>query len=293
VAAKLGLRAEHSGLLQAWNLAPRASLAWKLASAGQVSFAYGIFYQEPDRKYLPALTDDAGFSKASHYILQYQKMSSQRSLRTELFYKDYGALYKTAVSPTGRDLVLDNSGEGYAKGAEFFFRDKQTFKGVDYWISYSYLDTKRNFLNFPISMAPNFAAKHTASFVVKKFSLPLKTGFNASYTFASGRPYYHLQYDTSKSKYRIADRGKTISYNTLGFSLNYLPNLGKSSKKAFTVLVLSVTNVLGQKQIYGYDYAAISGRKTAIEPPARRFVYIGLFTSFGIDRTEDAINNNL
>ena len=141
-------------------------------------------------------------------------------------------------------------------------------------------------------MQPSFAATHTASLVMKKFVVKWKTGFNASYTFATGRPYYQIRKDANQNNY-IYDKGRTIHYNGLGFSLNYLPNLGKTKARAFTVLVLSVSNVLGQKQIYGYNYAAVADRKLPILPPSKRFVYIGCFISIGIDRTQDAINNNL
>lgn len=164
---------------------------------------------------------------------------------------------------------------------------------MDYWISYSYLDTKRNYLNFPLAMEPNFVAKHTASLVVKKFFLPWKTQLNASYNFATGRPYYNLNYDNVQNKYVLADAGRTINYNNLGFSVNYLPNIGKKGKNAFIVWVLSVSNVLGQKQVFNYSYGAVTDKKQAIGPTAKRFVYIGCFISFGVDRTQDAINNNL
>jgi hypothetical protein len=72
-----------------------------------------------------------------------------------------------------------------------------------------------------------------------------------------------------------------------------LPHLGDAKKKAYIVWVLSITNVLGQSQVFGYNYATISANKEAITPTAKRFVYIGCFLSFGIDRTQDAINNNL
>ena len=44
----------------------------------------------------------------------------------------------------------DNSGTGYARGIDIFWRDKKTIPLADYWISYSYLDTKRNYQDFPI-----------------------------------------------------------------------------------------------------------------------------------------------
>lgn len=293
IAAKLGTRAEYSMLMEQWNIAPRISVAYKFKNSSQASFAYGIFYQKPETKYLPAVTANLGYAQATHYILQYQRLKNQRTFRTEVFYKEYNALYKTASNINGVGVVSDNNGGGYAKGIEVFWRDKKSFKDLDYWISYSYLDTQRDYLNFPGKMTPSFAAKHTASLVLKKFSLPLKTGFNASYNFASGRPYYQLKFDQAQNKYVMGDGGKTINYNSLGFSLNYLPNLGKTNAKTFTVWVLSVSNVLGQKQVYGYNYASISTAKEAITPPSKRFIYIGCFLSFGVDRTQDAINNNL
>ncbi len=293
IAAKLGARAEHTAILDKWNLAPRVSLAYKFRDQSQASFAYGIFYQNPERKYLPAANASLDFARASHYILQYQKLSNNRVLRAELFYKQYENLYKTSTGPTGRDVAANNNGYGYARGFELFWRDKKSIRNFDYWVTYSFLDTKRDFLNYPAEIQPSFAATHTASLVMKKFVLPWKTGFNASYSFASGRPYYNLKYDNGTGKYLIADQGKTINYNSLGFSVNYLPNLGKTNTKTFIVWVLSVTNVLGQNQVFGYNYSTLNDRKVAITPASRRFLYIGCFISFGIDRTQDAINNNL
>ena len=123
--------------------------------------------------------------------------------------------------------------------------------------------------------------------------MPWKTGFNASYSFASGRPYYNLKYDNGTGKYFIADAGRTINYNSLGFSLNYLPSIGKPKKKTFIVWILSVSNVLGQKQVFSYNYSTLNDRKVPVTPGYSRFVFIGCFMSFGIDRTQDAINNNL
>ncbi len=292
LAAKIGSRLEHSQLLNKWNIAPRVSVAYKFRDNSQASFAYGLFYQNPERKYLPALAG-IDFSRAAHYILQYQKISSQRTFRVEAFYKKYADLYKTATSPTGREVAANNNGFGHATGLEFFFRDKKTFKNVDYWVSYSYLDTKRDFLNYPQAITPSFAANHTAAFVVKKFVTKWKTGFNMSYNFATGRPYYHFTYDNAQSKYVIGDAGKTINYNSMSFSVNYLPNLGKPKARAFVVWVLGINNVLGQNQVFNYNYNNAGTRKEPVTPPSKRFIYIGCFLSFGIDRTQDAINNNL
>jgi vitamin B12 transporter len=87
----------------------------------------------------------------------------------------------------------------------------------------------------------------------------------------------------------------TKDYNSLGFSAEYVPSIGKKNAKTFVVLFASITNVLGYNAVYGYNYP-FSGNpalKQPIEPPSRRFYFIGCFLSWGVDRTQDAINNNL
>jgi hypothetical protein len=291
LAAKFGARMEHSAILDKVNLAPRVSLAYKLGKEGQASLAYGIFYQTPERKYLPS-PNELTYAKATHYIAQYQKVTTQLTFRAEVFYKKYEDLLKTSVS-NNQQVATSNDGYGYAKGFELFWRDKKTFKNFDYWISYSYLDTKRDFLNYPAEIQPNFAAKHTANLVMKKFVTGLKTQFNANYVFATGRPYYDIRYDNANNKFRIFDQGKTINYNSLSFSVNYLPNVFKQGANKFTVFVFSITNVLGSKQVFGYNYSYNGMHKEAIVPPTKTFIYLGAFFSFGVDRTQDAINNNL
>ena len=293
LAAKIGLRSEHSSFLKEWNVAPRVSVAYKFKDNSQASIATGTFYQNPERRFLPTSITDIGYAKATHYIVQYQKFKNDRIFRTEIYYKDYNNLYTLGNTAFGNSELKDNNGSGHAQGIEFFWRDKKTIKNLDYWISYSYIDTKRKFLNFPTSITPNFAATHTASLVLKKFIAPLKTGFNASYSVASGRPYYNLQFDPNQNNTVIADQGRTIPFNSLSFSANYLPNLFKKNKKTFAVWVLSINNILGFKQIFGYDYGNINKTKRAITPPNRSFVFLGCFLSFGVDRTQDAINNNL
>jgi len=291
IAAKLGTRAEHSALINKTNIAPRISLSYKLGAESQASLAYGIFYQNPETRYLPTASD-LTFAKATHYIAQYQKVTNLTTFRIEAYYKKYEDLVKTKYSGN-REIANNNAGYGEVKGFELFWRDKKSIKNFDYWISYSYLDTKRDFLNYPQAIQPNFASKHTASLVLKKFIPNIKTGFNATYTYASPRPYYNIRYDNAANKFAIFDKGETISYNSLSLSANYLPNLFNKGANKNTVLVFSVTNVLGNNQVFGYKYSYDGSRKEAIVPAVKTFVYIGAFISFGVDRTQNVINNNL
>lgn len=281
LAGKVGGRFEHSTLLGRTNIAPRVSLAYKLTKYGQASLAYGTFYQKPELNYL-FLLPNLNYMKATHYIANYQTVNVLHTFRVEAYYKKYDHLVKSTPD-TG------SGGTGYAKGFEVFWRDKKLLKNVDYWISYSYLDTKREYLNYPYSLTPNFSAKHTANLVVKRFFSKLNTQMNANYQFATGRPYYDIAYNSSTSKYFIRDQGRTIPYHNLSFSANYLTKVGK----AFTVVVLSVTNILGSKQVFNYNYSYNGLVKNAVTPPAKRMIFIGAFLSWGVDRRDDAVNSNL
>ncbi|REC55821.1 TonB-dependent receptor [Chryseobacterium piscium] len=296
LSAKIGVRAENSSYLNKNNIAPRFALAYRLAKDWTTSFAYGLFFQNPESKYINS-SADLGFQKSQHYIFQVQRSTEGRSLRFEAFYKKYDELIKTQnIVPNSNQnqqvqTAFNNNGNGFAKGLEVFWRDKKTFENIDYWISYSFLDSKRDFLNYPVSLKPSFAAEHTISVVAKRFIPEWKTGVNLSYTYAKGRPYYDIV--TQEDKNIIRNEGRLKDYNALNLSFNYLPNLGKKDSKAFTIFVLSISNILGTKNVYGYNFSQNGSRSSAVVPPVNTFVFVGMFISFGVDKTQDAINNNL
>jgi hypothetical protein len=215
------------------------------------------------------------YMKATHYIASVQRITGNYTLRVEAFYKKYHNLVKTSPDTS-------NGGTGYAKGIELFWRDHKTFKNMDYWISYSYLDTKRNYLTYPYEVQPDFAAKHTFSAVYKYYVPSITTFFGATYSFSTGRPYYNPTLPDNKFMTQ-----KTMDYNSLGLTVSYLTSI----KKAFTVFVLSVSNIGNFKQVYGYRYSADKLRREEITPNIPRFIYVGMFMNFGIDRRQDVINN--
>ncbi len=282
LAAKIGVRSEYSSQVGQFNVAPRISLAYKTGEHSQMSAVYGQFYQKPENNYLYYGNKDLGYVKATHYLLNYMKTTTLQTFRLEAFYKKYDNLIETP--PT---YQFDNNGSGYAQGIELFWRDKKTIQGLDYWVSYSYLDTKRQFDKYPTQLAPTFAATHTASLVVKRFFTKLNTGINFTYSFATGRPYYYFQ--PAGNKYIIGDEGTTKNYNTFGCSVNYLAKI----KKSFVVFVASATNIFNSNNVYGYNYNHNGSYKQEITSPAPRFFFLGAFLSWGVDRRQDAINNNL
>lgn len=272
--ARLGARGEHSSLLDRDNLAPRASLSYRLGEATQVSAAFGHFYEKPENRYLLG-KQDLDFQRARHYILSVQHLRPDYTWRVELFDKAYTGLLKTVPDTA-------NLGEGYARGVQVFWRDRKTIPNGDYWISYSYLDTKRDYLDYPRQVRPPFASAHTLNVVYKQLIPAIATNLSATYTFASGKPYENP--NRSREEF-LSDR--TPPLHTLALSAAYL----LQGKKTFTVLVCSVSNVLGSDQVYGYRYSADGSSRAAITAPARRFFFLGAFISFGIDRSQEVIDN--
>jgi len=286
---KIGARAENSSSINHWNFSPRFAMAYRISKEWTSSLAYGTFFQNPESRFFTE-NYQPNYQRADHYIFQVQRATDGRSLRLETYYKKYQDLIKTTTD-FYRPFAVNNNGSGYAKGVELFWRDKKSLKNIDYWVSYSYLDSKRDYLNYTESLFPNFAAKHTLSFVAKKFVTNWKTGFNISYNYNSGRPYYNFV--TENGNTVLKNQGFVKDYQAVNFSLNYLPNLGKKDARAFTVLVLSINNVLGTKNEFGYNFSSNGLKSKAIVPPTNTFVFIGAFISFGTDRTQEAINNNL
>jgi len=286
LAFRPGVRLEYSDLIGRANIAPRVSLSYKIAPQMQLTADYGIFYQTPERKYL-LFEKDFDFQRADHYILTYQWLTKDYTFRIQAYDKEYLSLVKTDNSNLA---AISTNGNGYARGIEFFWRDKKTFKGFNYWLSYSFIDTERDYLNYPVSATPTFAAKHSGSVVLKKFWVSKMIGVNWSYTVTSGRPYFNPNLPSADF---LSDR--TRMYQSHNVSVNWITSILKSN----AVVVFSLNNVFNQKQIFGYNY---SNRlldennlllSKAIQPPAAQSIFLGVFMSWGVDRTLDNINNNL
>jgi vitamin B12 transporter len=277
ISARIGVRYEYSSIIGKGNIAPRISVGYTFENNGLLSASYGKFYQSPERNYL-RIRQNWNYTEAEHWIVGYQKSDNYRTFRTEIFQKSYQNLVKTSPD-------LNNNGEGYARGLEVFWRDKKTLKEVDYWVSYSYLDAKRNYADYLTLAQPTFAATHTFSLVAKKYFQKISTVVGTSYTFASGRPYYNPNRPVSEF---LTDR--TIPYHNLGLTVAYLPKIPKT----FSVLALTVSNVLGNDQVFGYNYSTKDfSRFEAIRPVNNPFIFLGLFINFGVDRTDEIINSKL
>ena len=280
VAIKPGIRAEYSQLLAKGNISPRFAAAIKTSKNGQISLATGMFYQSAPTMYLiQGYRPD--FSHAVHYMVNYQLIDKGRVFRVEGYYKSYNQLIRekgTAYTPNQYRFDLgqvDNTGSGYAQGIDFFFRDKKSIENFDYWISYSYIDTKRLYQNYTDKVTPDYISDHNLNVVMKYFWMKAQTNFSATYSYTSGRPYYN-----PNSAQFLGDRAP--AYQNVALTISYLTTI----KKMFAVVYLAMDNITNRKNVLGYRYSLDGSERYEIQPP----FYFTLF--FGVNLSLSEFNKD-
>jgi membrane-bound inhibitor of C-type lysozyme len=280
-AAKVGLRASNNNYIDENYFSPRASIAYKVSKNSQFAFAYGDFEQAPRQEYLK-YSDDFKTEKATHYILNYQYTKNSKTFRVELYRKEYDDLVKYDTENVQFNTQFSNAGKGYAKGIDVFWRDGNTIKNLEYWISYSYIDTERDYKNFEATVTPSFVADHSTSLVTKYWISDWKSQLGFTYQFSTGRPYDNpneIAFMNSKTK----------SFNNLSFNWAYLLSQQK-------ILYFSVSNVLGTQNVFGYDYANTPNsngiyERNAIIPTANRFFFVGFFWTISDNKKDNQLRN--
>ena len=278
---RTGLRYEYTSLTNQHFVSPRVAMSYKLTYEGQFSFAYGRFTQAPQNDY-SIVQPNLAPEKATHYILNYQWIKDNRIFRVETYRKDYNDLVKFGAE---RDFNPDNySNEGYGKaqGVDVFWRDNKTFKETDYWVSYSFVDSKRDYMTFNQLATPSFLSKHNFSFVIKHFVQGLRTQFGATYNYASSRPYH----DPNKPGFQNSD---TPAYHD--FSVNAAVLL-----KENIILYCSSSNLFGNENIFGYQFADQPNEQGLYESRpigqgAKRFIFMGLFITLTKDKKANQLDN--
>lgn len=281
LASKVGIRGEYSELLNEITISPRASIAYKSGKNSQFSLAYGRFFQNPKNDYLKFNTDFKA-ENTSHFIANYQYVKNKQIFRIEGYYKKYQDLVKYDTNLSLPTSSYSNLGEGFAKGVDVFWRDNKSIKNTDYWVSYSFLDTERDYKNYPTKATPNFASAHNLSVVSKHWIKNWKSQLGFSYNFASGRNY------TNPNEVGFLNN-KTKNYNSVSVNWAYLISQQK-------ILYFSVNNVLGTQNVSGYNYKNTSNMngvfdRQAIIPSADRFFFVGFFWTISDNKKDNQLNN--
>jgi len=278
---RTGLRLEHSSLLNKLWLSPRIAASYKITDNGQFSMAYGKFLQAAQNDYA-IVNNNLAPEAATHFMLNYQHIVNNRVFRIEAYQKNYDDLIKyTSINDFTPDNY-NNNGFGKAKGIDFFWRDGTTFNNTDYWISYSYVDSNRDYIDFTQVATPSFVSKHNFSFVLKHMVQSIRTQFGATYNYASTRLYHN------PNKPGFQNDG-TPAFHDLSLNAAVLI-------KQNIILYMSCSNVFGRDNVFGYEYVNAPDengyyKSQPITQGAKRFVFIGLFVTLTKDGQENQLRN--
>lgn len=272
---RVGMRFEYSDYLKRSSLAPRISTAYKLGQTGQVSLAYGWFFQDPDDEYL-LYSPELEFERADHFTLNYLFNQDQRMLRTELYFKNYKNLVRYGWGSEQGYSFVSNTGDGYAYGLDLFWRDKKSIKNGEYWISYSFIESLRDYLDYPEQAVPGFSSKHNLSLVYKHWIEGLRSMLGTSYHYSSPRVY-----DNPNSQEFNGEMTKPYHSWNMNWSLLLKQNV---------ILYFTVSNILGYDQEFGRSYSASPGPdgiyySKPILPGAKRWILVGCFITLSKDKS--------
>ncbi len=256
-----GIRMEYSSLSEQAIISPRISLAYKTGEFSQVSVAAGNFNQRPMPEYLGI---------------------NPRTFRIEGYHKTYSSLVRFDMAGSFQPEQYHSDGYGYANGFDLFWRDNHTIRNADYWISYSYIDTKRLYRDFPVESIPGFVARHNLSIVYKHFFQKLNSQLGLTYSFSGSRPYD----DPNSGRF---NSGLTPAVHDLSMNWSYLV-------KSNMILHFSATNILGRDNIFGYRYSLVPDEqgffgRTPVRLGARRFLFLGFFVTLSKDHKTNQIRN--
>lgn len=265
---RTGLRAEYASRQESASLMPRLSLAYRVGDYSQVSMAYGLFRQRPESQFL-INNKSLETEKATHFILNYQYEIENRIFRVELYRKWYDNLVKFTSEYNPDPSTYSNDGKGYAQGIDIFWRDSKTIRDLDYWISYSFIDSKRNYKNFSRQLQPSFLSTHTFSAVMKYFYRKANTYAGLTYVYASPKTGYNPFFEVSSGD-------QTKAYNDLSVNVVII----RAFLKKYCAILLNVNNLLGFNNEYGFNYSSIpdaAGNYTPypIKPQSKRFFMAG------------------
>ncbi len=263
-----GLRAD-SYEWQSPALAPRLQINHIIAPGHQLALSAGRYQQRDVPEAYYAQDIKMAPAKADHLLLTYYKSANNRLIRLEGYYKKYHQLATTNTEDIG------NHGTGFARGIDFFYRDRQTIKNGDLWVSLSLIDSKRQWRETTEIAPVPFSAPRVVSVVYKHFFPKLSMGVGLTYRWHNGRPYQNPNQPGFYQK-------RSPHYHDLSANISYLTNI----KDHFTVIFISMTNVPNFDQVHTYRYnntpdADGTYQRNEVRSLFPRFPFVGMFIDFG------------
>jgi len=270
-----GVRGDYHTLSKNSNFDPRLSVVYRVSKYSFLKGATGIYHQYASLSdYALSIGNNLKPQQAIHYILGYEyNRDNDFIFRIESYYKKYSNL----VSNSDYGYLYGSDGEGFAKGADVFFkvRLKPKFNG---WISYSYTDSKRKQYSTGSLQSSNYDITHNVS-IVGTYNISDYLTAGITYHISTGKPYtpvYSSIFDSTQSAYiplyapYNSDRCPT--YTRVDVNAQYIFSFfGK-----FAVAFFALNNLLDNKNLYTYTYNTDYSEKIAIRSSNYRTIYFGI-----------------
>lgn len=258
-----GLRGEYESISGQFIWDPRLSAAYSLSREWNLTAAAGRYHQFPQPYYYDSYAGNPSLNsmRAWHYIIGIAHQRENSIIRVEAYYKDYDHLLLK-----DERLNYTNRGYGYARGLDLFL--KKSLGIINGWISYSYLQARRFWMDAPSLSSPDFDITHNLSAVLE-VSLTPHLHLGSSFRAATGKPY-----TSAPHRYHNA---RVPDYRKLDLNLTYLYRFFEGN---LTVFYLAVSNVLGRENVFDYYYSPDYKKREAITSSMLRSVYFGVSINF-------------
>lgn len=283
--ATVGGRLVRASATDEWLADPRGALAWRLDEHQTVRIAAGRYHQLADPNQLDPVYGNPrlGPARADHVIAGYEWKSDFGNVRIEGYRKDYRGL---AVDDSA--TYFANRGFGFARGVDVFVQG--TYKYLNGWISYGYLDTKRREADDPREVPARYGVRHSLT-LVGEYAISSKWHTGARWGWATGRPYTPVvgaTYDPARGVWHPVEgdhNSETLpSYQRLDVRLTRLfsmPSFGAFRASNVCVAYVEAMNVLGKHNVLDYWYSPdYTERRTIDSYFSRRLLVAGVGLSW-------------
>lgn len=264
------IRAEHLSYDDRWTWMPRATLSYVPNSRFQMSASIGRFSQTAQDDYIALSQKTLRQALSDHAILSFMYRRARQLFRIEPYVKRYHRL------PYLNDGIWKSNGHGDSRGIDFYNEGTYLKGRLITTLAYSFCDAERLYLDYTEVSVPRYSTRHNLNLTAKYYIAPLKAYLGVAESYASGRPYH----DPNLPGYMNA---KAKAYNSLSMNMTFLVH-------PKVIVYTSFSNVLGRKNIYGYNFSADGTIRTPIRSSSDQFFYIGVFISLKSNKAYDIAN---
>ena len=283
--ATLGGRFDRLSTPGVWTGDPRVALAWRMDDHQTVRLATGRYHQPAQARQLDPDFGNPRLAplQATHLIAGYEWKSEFGNVRVEAYRKDYRNLVR--VDPL---TWYSSTGHGYARGLDTFVQG--TYRWLSGWLSYGWLDTKRQELDDPRLLPGAYDVRHSLTLVALYQASP-RLHLGARYSYGSGQPYTPVvgrRWNAARGVWLpvLGENHSALipAYHRLDLRVTRLftpPHVLGLRPSSTCVAYVEGLNVLGIRNILEYEWNADLTQRIARESYfARRMLVAGFSLSW-------------